>query len=71
MINKVTITILLMFVFTCMYSQQDSITKLEEVFISDYRLKNELNKTLSIKINDSILKNFNESFEISTKVWIW
>ena len=62
MINKVTISILFVLVFTCMYSQQDSTTKLEEVFISDYRLKNELNKTLSIKINDSILKNFNESF---------
>ncbi len=62
MIKKIALRILLFFVFTLTYSQRDSITQLDEVIISDFRLKNELNKTLSIKINDSILKNFNESF---------
>ncbi len=62
MIKKTALRILLFFVFTLTYSQRDSITQLDEVIISDFRLKNELNKTLSIKINDSILKNFNESF---------
>ncbi|NQY29593.1 MAG: TonB-dependent receptor [Flavobacteriaceae bacterium] len=60
--NRIFITfILALFAYTTLYAQQDSIIKLETVTLSDVRLKNAADKTIIVKISDSILQNQNGS----------
>lgn len=60
--NKIFITfILAFFACTTLCAQQDSIIKLETVTLSDVRLKNAADKTIIVKISDSILQNHSGS----------
>ena len=54
--------VLTVFACTTLYAQQDSIVALETVTLSDVRLKNTLDKSLTVKISDSLLQNYNGSF---------
>jgi len=62
MTRKFIFFILLLCVCNTIYSQQDSIVKLETVTLSDVRLKNTLHNSLIVKIADSLLQNYNGSF---------
>jgi len=62
MIEKITSFVLTLFTCTLMYAQQDSIVTLGTVTLSDVRLKNTLNKSLIVKISDSLLQNYHGSF---------
>ncbi len=62
MIRKFISFVLAVFAFTTLYAQQDSIVTLETVTLSDVRLKKAVDKTILIKLSDSLLQNYNGSF---------
>lgn len=54
--------VLTVFACTTLYAQQDSIVTLETITLSDVRLKKVTDKTILIKLSDSLLQNYNGSF---------
>jgi len=52
----------MLFAYTVLYAQQDSIVTLETVTLSDIRLKKVADKSIVIKLSDSLLQNHNGSF---------